>query len=326
MIKPRKKRPQSLSQRRAKQREINLKKGREKAGVGVYPESKKGEHTLSSLAKLTIKDFVSSKQLKEIYLEYLPTIERLVWALARDYVDRRSELKQYALIGIWAALCQHKDKCSPGIIYNSIKTSIKHAAFEDIDNYTPTVSRPSYRKYTKARKQYIELHGHEPSNQQLADHMGISIVFVHEHFLARSYSHQPYEFHEQSSAHCDKSFINLKIETSSFYGRKQEYEDRLIYWIDRRWLKGMMARLDEQTLEALDVYTSDVPNETWSKAHNKYPTYVLMHANKGLMILRVAENHGYRWNDDESPRQFLKRQGYNMKTIWKMVTTRNYNS
>ena len=279
-------------------------------------DSKKGEYVFSGLVKGTVKDLVSSHQLKQIYQKFLPSIKWLLFK-ASDDIDRHGELKQLAMIAIWSALCNHEKgtEIPPGHMYTSIKRAIRQACMEDTDNYNIRPSRTSYRKYQKGIKSYREKYGREPTNHELADHMGIDILYVQRFFFRQSYKAVTVE--KSESATSSFGFRNYR-KGAWYWDRKNDYENRLIYWIDRHWVLGVLSHLGEASTTAMKIKALGISVAKWQKKHGFSNTYCYLQQYKTVEWARLLEQYKYRPSDGD-PKKFLQSKGYRVSKIWQTV-------
>ena len=281
--------------------------------VGYASESKQHDITFANLVKGTVKDLVSSHKLKKIYLHFLPSINRLISKMG-NHVDCHSELKQLALVGIWSALCKHhNDKdMTPGYIYNYIKSAITQGYIEDATNYSMKSSRTTYRKYCNAIKSYRDKYNHEPTNKELADYMGIKLVYVQKHFFQQSYS--PVSIEDAESV----LSVHLNRRGAWYWQRKNDYENSLIYWIDRRWANGVLSQLGPQSTAVMTVKALGINITKWQKKNGLSNAYFYPQYYKTLEYVRLLEKYKYRPTDG-CPRQYLISKGYQVGKIWRMA-------
>ena len=283
---------------------------------GYAVDRKKYDHTLSSLVKDTVKDLVKSKQLKQIYQKFLPAIDWLIYKSSND-VDRHGELKQLALIAIWSALCKHdgKTEIPSSHIYVNIKQAIRNGCLEDTENYGLKPPRTTYRKYQKGIKSYRKKYGCEPTNHQLAKHMGIGIYNVQQFFFRQTYESVTIEKSESVTFPLS---IRSCQQGAWYWQRKNDYEDRLIYWIDRHWAKGVLLRLGKMSATAMKVKALGINAKEWSKKNGRSPVSCYQQQRKTIEWARLLEQYNYRPSDGD-PKQFLQSKGYRVSKIWKKV-------
>ena len=294
----------------AKQREYRYRKR------GYTFDSKQGEHTFSSLVKKTTKDLVSSHQLKQLYQKFLPSIKLLIRKASND-VDRRAELKQLALIAIWSALCHHDKgaEIPSGYLYGCIKEAIRRGCMEDTGNYSLKPGRGAYRKYRKGINSYREKYGREPTNHELAAHMGASLIYVQQFFFRQSYEAVTVE--KSESATSSFRFRNYR-KGAWYWDRKNDYENRLIYWIDRHWVLGVLSRLGETSATVMKIKALGANVKKWQKKNGFSNAYCYLQQYKTVEWARLLEQYNYRPSDGD-PRQFLESKGYQTSKIWKTV-------
>ena len=274
---------------------------------GYAIDSKKGEHTFSTLVKGTVRNLVSSRKLKQIYRKFLPSINLLVLKASND-VDRRAELRQLALIAIWSALCNHDQdtELPSGRLYMLIKQAIRHGYLEDAGNYSPKPSRTAYRKYNRAIKSYRKKYGCEPTNHQLADFMGVEPLYVQQFFIQQNYEGVTMDETEHSKS------------AGGYWQHKNDYEDRLIYWLDRHWVKGVLSQLGETSATVMKIKALGISARRWQRKHGFGNAYCCLQQKKTIEYARLLEQYNYRPSDGD-PRQFLESKGYQTSKIWGKV-------
>lgn len=267
---------------------------------------KKGDHLLTYLTKRITDSGVTSQQLNKLYRQYQPLIKKLISYFGGN--NNRSDLQQYALITLWSVICQHGVDVHSSIVIRSLKNNLTQAYVEDLRLSFKGLDFKTHRKYRQARKDYIAKYGEKPTAQGLADFMGIAVHWVRHVLIKSSVKFKLIEDHERNTRFRYKYSADL-------YARKNEYEDRLIYWIDRHWLDGVIKRLDPISASGLNCIMSDDSVEEWAQRNDINKTTVAGRKIKGLWWARALADARFKVSDPRDPRQYLLEQGYDVASI-----------
>lgn len=243
----------------------------------------------------------------KIQKQWQPFIDRTV----RKHTDRvgvQEDLKQAALISIWELLLSPnlKDEANNlnGLIHCRIKRTI--AYFHQLDTYAfgfrgdPRTTK----KYRLAQKRYIRKYKAEPTAKQLADFMGYNITYIREWMLKDSHRFISIEKHERpnNNYHTKQNKRQLALQM------KMNLEDRLVYWIDRRWMQLALLSLSPPQRQAVAWIMTDETRQAWSRRNNIPGNTIKGRERKALDLLR--ELAGIRQSQPRCPREELRIKGY----------------
>lgn len=269
---------------------------------------------LPGLAKQTHKDLVSSRRLKEFYVELLPSIKGLIFRLGVKSPDRAQDMKQSAMIAIWDVLSREGNNPTMAAVFGTIKKFMIHTIRLD-PHGTDLNSHNTQRKYKRAIKDYRRIHGREPTALQLAEHMNISILYVDEYLMKRAATRRPLDYYESPMR-------NLRPTGAWWYARKERYENKLIYWIDRHWVMATVDRLDDSMKQGITALMSEESTAQWARRQGLKPNYTYSVGTKGLWYCRLLAELKFKLNDPKDPRQYLQERGYKLEEITTKLATK----
>ena len=267
---------------------------------------KKGEHTLTQLTKRITDNGVTSQQINKLYHQYRPTISKLLSRLRDNDADRQSDLQQYALITLWSVIYQHGVDVHPSIVINALKCNLTNAYLEDMRLYHKSTNVQTHRKYRDAIKDYIAKHGEKPTSERLADFMGIRVGFVRHVLLKSAVKFKSIEDHERGNTRSNHKYGAV------LYARKNDYEDRLIYWIDKHWIDGVIKRLDPISASGLNCIMSEGTDKEWGQQNGINHTTVINRKKKGLSWAKALADTGFKVDEPRGPRQYLLDHGFDV--------------
>ena len=227
---------------------------------------------------------------------YLPMVTRLARKLDSN---NQQDLIQYGRLAIYQAVANYGEKCHHGLIFAAINRAMRKASFIEEQQTRMLPDYDTIKKYRKGIKRYKAKHHEDPTAEQLAKFMNIRVTLVRDYYLRTNY---------QSVTETEIIDRDYRADSSHWYERQQAYEDNLIYFIDRRWLKQLLPRLPLQYRRACLGFMSNLSVDQWSTRHNISSWSGYDHQNKLLTVCRELAELRFDLNSPVDPLEYLKRK------------------
>ena len=284
-----------------------------KKNISTLKEYKKNDLFNSLVGKTN--QTITTKQVEDTFKKFRPHIDKLLNRVSNKELDQRSELKQLALIAIWAVLSETDGNASPQLIYHELKKTIYQGKYDDESANTLKPCYKTWRKYNDAVKQYVAKYNAEPTADELANFMNVSITQVHNYYQKLGSSYRTLD-------QCEKVSEAHKIAGSWWYERKEEYENGLIYFVDKHWVLAVKERLNPLYINGLNAIMSENTITEWATRQGSNHSRLKPHINKGLWWCRVLADLRYKLNDPRDPMQYLQDKGFKVSMISKQLANR----
>lgn len=275
----------------------------------IFHEKKLNDYSTTLLAYfpddgLNGKMLTRYQMLVDCWLPYIKTLVNRCY----DRTGLREDLKQIGLISLWDLVIRNPDLPEKNLIKLG-NVAIREKIFTALYQENLIIEGKGHlnvnRRFQRAQKRFNRKFNRYPTAKELSKITKISLPNVIHWLIKDSHIHEgvlnwdsPY----------DRAWI-LK-NRNYFWERKTDLENRLIYWIDRRWVKKAVMRLDKKHRQAVKAHISDRAMTVWAKRLNvKYETFCFRR-NQAFQLLRNMADLKYDLNAPVSPKEFLRRKGY----------------
>ena len=250
----------------------------------------------------------------------MPYAKRLI-ARCYNRVGFREDLKQIALIGLWELASRNPDTSDDKLMrlgHKAIREKIFTGLYREglvLDGKGhPQVNR----RFQRAQKAFRKAHNRDPTAKELSLITKMKLPVVVEWLIKDSHIH--YSIENPDSPFGERWFPD-SYSRCYFLRRKHEYEDRLIYWIDRRWIRKAIWRLDLIHRQAIKASISEFSMTFWGKRLGVKKNTLCLRRNRGFQLLRLMADFRFNLNAPVGPIEYLHRKGVTIEKAGKGMPT-----